>query len=467
MSAPSIPLPTSSESSRPAYYTSSEIKRRPLNSKWLEGSGNTVKETVVELKRLLNMELHDSIELSQNLAEAVFPDQNLPFPIDNSLLNEPRSTRSQTQTRPSLISLLTKLPEDWPEAKTCQWLNDIGDALRLIHPDNKYTKDGVVVTPSKRVWTSAYSSVYMKQDETNKDSSVPHRKPDIILVDSDFDGEVAWPQVHALAEVTRTELIKNRTIKDTVYQKSYVMFRSQDNRCFVPSLYFTGDGFFTFNACDRSGIVYTTTQKILDHPLILLRIIVGLIFGHPSVIGYDETIQCDARGRALFIRVDGMDYRVIAELFKSTALRGRATRCWSVESIGEQKGFVIKDCWADARREQSEIEILELMRELDLCKSCCVPRLIHGGNVPVLLNVKSGTYGDDCTARRRKKDSSVEGRIHRRLMMEPLGRHITDFRCLHELVGAVIDAVEGKFSLRLFANSMLIRESSSTSEITC
>jgi hypothetical protein len=96
------------------------------------------------------------------------------------------------------MSLLTKLPEDWPEAKTCQWLNDIGDALRLIHPDTKYTNlDGVVVTPSKRVWTSAYSSVYMKQDKTNKDSPIPHRKPDIILVDSDFDGEVAWPQVHA------------------------------------------------------------------------------------------------------------------------------------------------------------------------------------------------------------------------------------------------------------------------------
>jgi Fungal protein kinase len=398
MLAPSIPLPTSSESSRPAYYTSSEItRRRPLNSKWLEGSGNTVKETVVELKRLLNMELHDSIKLSQNLAEAIFPDQNLPFPIDNSLLNEPQSTHSQTQTRPSLISLLTKLPEDWLETKTCQWLNDIGDALRLIHPVNKYTNlDGVVVTPSKRVWTSAYSSIYMKQDETNKDS-VLHHKPDIILVDLDFNGEVTWPQVHALAEVTCTELIKNRTIKDTVYQKSYVMFRSQDNRCFVPSLYFTGDGFFTFNACDQSGIVYTTTRKILDHPLILLCIIVGLIFGHPSVIMYDETIQCDARGRALFIRVDGTDYRVIAELFKSTALRGWATRCWSVESIGEQKGFVIKDCWADARREQSEIEILELMQELDLCESCCVPRLIHGGNVPVLLNVKSGTYGADCT----------------------------------------------------------------------
>jgi hypothetical protein len=40
--------------------------------KWLEGLGDTVKETVVELKRLLNMELHNSIELSQDLQKPFF-----------------------------------------------------------------------------------------------------------------------------------------------------------------------------------------------------------------------------------------------------------------------------------------------------------------------------------------------------------------------------------------------------------
>jgi len=34
--------------------------------------GNTVKETVVELKRLLNMELHDSIEFSKDLQKLFF-----------------------------------------------------------------------------------------------------------------------------------------------------------------------------------------------------------------------------------------------------------------------------------------------------------------------------------------------------------------------------------------------------------
>ena len=72
-----------------------------------------------------------------------------------------------------------------------------------------------------------------------------------------------------------------------------------------------------------------------------------------------------------------------------------------------------------------------------------MPRLVHVENVPMLLNVKSKIYGDDSTAWHCGENSSVEGRVHRQLMMEPIGRHITDFRCLHELVGAVIDAVEG------------------------
>ena len=434
----------SPDTSEPAYHTSSEISQRPLDTKWLEGSGNTVRATVAELKKLLNMELHNSLELSQSLAEAVFPDHNLPIRINQSLLDGPRATHRQIQRSPK--SVLSEPPTHWSEANTCQWLNDIGDALRQAKINTDYTNnDRNVVTLPKRIWSSAYSSVCMKKHQgSNGHDYIPRRKPDIVLVDEDFDGDIAWPQVHSLAEVTSTELIKSRTIKDTVYQKSYIMFRCQDNRTFVPSVYFTGEGFFTFNICDRAGIVYSANLEIAGNPLILLRILTGLMFAQPSAIGYNPTIQCNSHGRAVLIRVAGLDYRVKAELFKSTALRRRATRCWSVESTdGNKEGFVLKDCWADVRLERGEILILELIRELGLCKSHCLPTLVHGENVRILLNVALGLYGDDCTARRCGENSSVEGRVHRRLLMKPLGRHLTDFRCLHELVGAVIDAVEG------------------------
>ena len=88
----------------------------------------------------------------------------------------------------------------------------------------------------------------------------------------------------------------------------------------------TGEGSFIFNACNWLGNVYTATQKVVDHSLTLLCIIVGLVFGHLAVIGYDKTIQCDACGQVLSIWVDGMDYWVMAELFKSTALCRQVTR---------------------------------------------------------------------------------------------------------------------------------------------
>jgi len=53
--------------------------------------------------------------------------------------------------------------------------------------------------------------------------------------------------------------------------------------------------------------------------LVLFCIIAGLIFGHPSVIGYNEMIQCGSHGKAHMIRIGRLDYRVQAELFKSTA----------------------------------------------------------------------------------------------------------------------------------------------------
>jgi hypothetical protein len=41
------------------------------------------------------MELRNSIEFSQSLTEAVFPDHNLPIQIDQSLLDRPQATHRQ------------------------------------------------------------------------------------------------------------------------------------------------------------------------------------------------------------------------------------------------------------------------------------------------------------------------------------------------------------------------------------
>ena len=325
---PSNLLPNSSEISQPVYYTLSKIAQQPLDTKWLEGSENMIKVTVVELKRLLNMELQDSIKSSQSLTETIFPYHSLPIWIENDLFNNSHATHKQSWHSPK--SVLSQLPKHWSEANTCQWLNDIGDTLRQANIDANYTnKDRQVITPFKRIWSSANLSVYMKQHKGM--NNVPHRKPDIVFIDNDFNGDISWLQVHTFTKVTHTELIKSWMIKDMVYQKPYIMFRFQDNHNFIPSLYFTREGFFTFNLCDCSGIVYTTTLEIADYPLILLSILSGLMFRCPFVVGYDETVQCDSCGRVVLIWVGRLDYWVKAKLFKLTALHEWAKKmleCW-------------------------------------------------------------------------------------------------------------------------------------------
>lgn len=191
-------------------------------------------------------------------------------------------------------------------------------------------------------------------------------------------------------------------------------------------------------------------MKIADNQLTLLRVIVGLMFGSLSDIGYDETVDCDIKGATRTIRVEGEKYEVMKSLCKAESMRGRVTRCWHVTRSegGTQTHYVIKDSWADERRTQSEACTLERIGDLNFSESPSgVPKLCKGGDVPVYLYDDPPGYKSDSTARRRTVNSKVEGRVHRRLLMQPVGKHITNWTSLKELVGGFIDAVKGIFKL--------------------
>jgi hypothetical protein len=157
---------------------------------------------------------------------------------------------------------------------------------------------------------------------------------------------------------------------------------------------------FTLTVIDRAGLVHSETQKVCDHRLTLLCIIIGLMFGCPSNIGYDETIECDDNGNVMSITIDKKKYVVEEELFKSQLLRGRATRCWRVSRIedGISEAYIVKNSWVDTRRTQSKIEMLRLIHREGIGK--CVPTLIHGEDVLVASGSPlKPTYSCDSTAR--------------------------------------------------------------------
>jgi hypothetical protein len=413
--------------------------------------------TLHGLKSHLEAEVKNSREINLDLIEAVFPDDSLPFEINAALVRHlqslpasrpgraRKSSTCKSQAKPAPRSKLTQPPSDWSEESIANWLNSIGAALEMIYTEindkpigSYWDARGNETISQRRTWSHA------QKHKTLRGSEIL-RKPDLILLNQNSVTRT-WQKVHALCEVTCSPRAKNRTLKDTVLQKSYITLALQSNRTFIPCLDIANDT-FKFSVIDRTGLVTSNVMKIKQNFIVLLRIIVGLMFARPSVIGYDETIKCNVNGKAVSIMVGGEEYNVEEELFRSDALKGRATRCWRVSRMEEQgirEKFVVKDSWVDTRRTRSEIVTLRLIEARGLCKGGGVPKLIHGEDVPLYGGTGSEPISTkDSTARRRVPSGKVEERVHRRLLMGPVGMRIIDFKNLKELVGAFVNVVEG------------------------
>src|ERR1700729_2527675 len=125
-------------------------------------------------------------------------------------------------------------------------------------------------------------------------------------------GDITRQKVHAVSEVTVMECKLSGTIKETVRQKSYLMFTSRVNHCFTVCLDFAHNS-FTLTVIDRAGLIHSETMKVVENSHTLLHIIVGLMFGRLSDISYDETIVCDGDSNAIYIVVGKKKYCVVEE----------------------------------------------------------------------------------------------------------------------------------------------------------
>lgn len=434
----------SSQHSEPRQYTSSDHLVLRSSDRHLTEEDNVVK-TNERLNRVLKIELAKSVEENSGLISDVFPDEALPFKVDEELLLNftPEGTRSNHKDELKHNTIIGH-PNMASEETMAKWLNDIGEMLRHLHPGaGEYTGvNGEPVAPPKRVWRSQYS----KNRLGGSDYSL---KPDLILVDEESgQHDSNWPAVQVLGEVTQTEMKRSRTIKETVHNKSFLMFTTQANRVFSIAIMFTGGNSFTLNVCDRSGSVRSKTLVISQHPVDLLRVIVGCVFARPGVLGRDETIKC-IKGKADEISLGCAKYKVMEELFSSEALRGRATKCWRARKIGEDgnlegENVAIKDSWADTRRAQNEIKILKAITMTKLYEEFCLPKFVDSWDVPSFCSRSLRPFpGSTPTSSRRRKHSTVEGRAHRRLVTTPVGKKLVAFGSIKELLQCMIATVKG------------------------
>jgi hypothetical protein len=156
------------------------------------------------------------------------------------------------------------------------------------------------------------------------------------------------------------------------------------------------------------------------------------MFGPDDLIGIDPTMIRSSNGSGAVekIRVKGVDYMVKECIFSSETVRGRATRCWRVEKDGKQ--YVLKDSWC-LRSRKAEPIVLTKVAGVE-----GVPRLVDWEDITC--------HGEiDSTAARRVGLSYAGERVHRRLVMEPVAKPLSEFESKKELIQAFADIIKSMF----------------------
>ena len=352
------------------------------------------------LAKVMEVELKGAVFEVKNLDQVVFPNKKLPFVITKKLLN----------------AITYSVPQSRTEASMAAWLNGVADELA------DYTK-----VPALRRWDPCMKNTVAL-------GSNIQRKPDLVVVPKDFiadlcdkDNKPNWKDFHAYTEVTSQSI--QRGLNETTWQKSFVMFETQPTRRFIPNLTFN-DHNALFFVCDRAGVVHSKPLPLADSKRELVRLVAGFAFGQGYLLGYDPTIK--GSGSVITaISVDRDEFTIIKQLFSSSTMRGRATQCWHVRSVDGQE-YIIKDSWIDTRRQLNEIDILREISDV-----VNVPTLVKGWDVCLPDGTK------DTTSLRRHRRHSGEERVHRRLLIKEVAEPLSTFRSKKELVGALIDAIEG------------------------
>lgn len=222
-----------------------------------------------------------------------------------------------------------------------------------------------------------------------------------------------------------------------------MMFNSQLDRRYVLGFTLTGDH-LTVIAFDRSGWVASPPFNIHDDPGLFLHVVVGSLYLDEEKYGLDPTVEI--RGEKKRIWVEDAWYDIVDVIHVEGVLRGRATICYHVQKDGQD--YVVKDCWVDTSRNDREANVLAKLKGLPH-----VPEVVK--DVAVMFDNKPDTTAHFRRSKKGGKSSgtykNVEIREHRRILLKPLARKLSDFRDLVELITAVRDIVDCKFPVYLFS----------------
>lgn len=400
--------------------------------------------------------------------EGVFPNHLLPVPYDSNLIRNSADLWNKNQ------KFICMLPE-MKEPALAHWLNQLSTAIGRLHrvvespsqPDEENRQDEEVAVNSDR----ASRSFDSRSHSRGPSGASLYRKPDVTLVDKSIldalsNDRLRWFYIHALVEISpkqsKTVLIK------TLLEKAAATFETQPNRRWLCCLGFLGTPAalkYFFMYVDRSGPTCSQTFDFDSYAALALgRILFALSFAPASSIGVDPTMTVDPSTLLVtHVRITDTTssgpragstetFRLIREIHRPSRLFSRATRVFVAQSTSSNRFYIYKDSWILASHQTSEIDqLLHIQQTL----------LSDPENVDRFRNICPQLYmaqelDEDMTSHRRGALINIPPvRVHRRIIMGPVGDPITSFRSRGEFIKAMIDVVDCTFHVLLIIGNLL------------
>jgi hypothetical protein len=180
-----------------------------------------------------------------------------------------------------------------------------------------------------------------------------------------------------------------------------------------------------------------------ENGLLLLSVLAFLMFGSPGDIGLDPHFEINPLdGQVVAIKCENRRFEVVKRVHALRSLFGRGTQVWIVVHSGLK--YILKDSWVREDHIHNEVATLRRIKGHKGLEGH-VPKLIYGGNV-IINGVEDSI--------RRYRSAHCIHRIHRRIIISPVGEPITSFKSKKEFIQAMITITDSKSIPQIRINSL-------------
>lgn len=346
--------------------------------------------------------------------------------------------------------------------------------IKVINAITKSAKEGGVPDVDETIWREVHRGIQGK--DPNHQSIFPDiagakrtQGPANPLLEAAIkaasDEILSWQLIGNICEV------KTHANKDTdtelhlqlaKYARKVLMYQ-RGRRRFVLGWTLCGDVVRAW-LFDRAGGLSSRSFNYHADPDLFIRMIISLSSMSSEELGYDPTITQNPDGKLIldftYRDSDGNfqteKYVITESIVPRPSLRGRGTVVWrayklSDEGVPEAKRqyYAIKDSWRDLHRDRNEgyfFEQIEGLGPKDGVVKFIQFAAVEIGNKTaakrpdtIETTVRQGVQGS--------RGSEFDHRGHVRLLMEEVGVTLDGFASLRELIGVLMDAIQGQLTL--------------------